>query len=122
MLETWGDIGFLLFTFSTLIFTLLYLTLSRWYKSYVGTVIAIFTVGVVVLCSYLSLRLWDVTVPGVEWVRLVIFWTLGITMLSSVIGFLEVQFGRRGAKMRNRLAKRYVDVRNETEQTKHRER
>lgn len=119
MLETWGDIGFLVFTFSTIIFTILYLTMSRWYKSFVGTVIAIFTVSVVVLCAYLSLRIWDIAVPGVDWVRLFIFWTLGITMLASVIGFLEVQFGKRGARLRNRLARRYVDVKNETE---HRER
>lgn len=119
MLETWGNIGFLVFTFSTLAFTLLYLTLSRWYKSFVGTVIAIFTIGVVVLSFYLSIRIWGFNVPGVEWVRLVIFWALGLTMLTSVIGFLEVQFGRRGARLRNRLAKRYVDVKDETE---HRER
>ncbi len=110
MVELWGDIGFLLFTGSTAIFTFLYLTLSRWYKSFVGTVIAIFTVGVVVLCAYLSLRIWDVTVPGVEWVRLTIFWVLGLTMAASVIGFLEVQFGRRGEKLRARLSRRYDDV------------
>ncbi len=110
MLELWGDIGFLVFTFSSLIFTLLYLTLSRWYKSFVGTMIAVFAVGVVILCGYLSLRVWDITVPGVEWVRLIIFWTLGIAMFSSVIGFIEVQFGRGGERLRKRLAKRYDDL------------
>jgi hypothetical protein len=110
MIELWGDIGFLVFGVSTLMFTILYLTMSRWFKSYVGTTIAILLVGVVVLSSYLSLRIWEVTLPGVDWVRLVIFWVLGITMLASVIGFLEVQFGRRGAKLRQRLAKRYDDV------------
>lgn len=110
MIELWGDIGFLVFGISTLMFTTLYLTLSRWYKSYVGTIIAIFSVGVVILSAYLSLRIWEVTLPGVEWVRLVIFWILGVTMLASVIGFLEVQFGRRGAKLRQRLSRRYDDV------------
>lgn len=111
MLELWGDIGFLLFTASTLLFTILYLTLSKaWRKSFIGVVIGIFSVSVVVLCAYLSLRIWNVDVPGVEWVRLVIFWVLGATMLSSVIGFLEVQFGRRGANLRDRLARRYDDV------------
>lgn len=112
LVELWGDIGFLVFTFSTAIFTVLYLTLSRWYKSFVGTVIAIFSTGVVILCGYLSLRIWDIMVPGVEWVRLGIFWTLGIAMLVSVIGFLEVQFGKRGAALRRRLSKRYDDVNN----------
>lgn len=110
MIEFWGDIGFLLFTFSTIVFTVIYLTMSRWYKSFVGTIIAVFTSGVVVLSLYLSLRIWDIHVPGVDWVRLIIFWVLGIAMLVSIIGFLEVQFGRRGRRLRERLAKRYVDV------------
>jgi len=110
MIELWGDIGFLVFTVSSTMFTFLYLTLSRWYKSFVGTVVAIFAIGVVFLCGYLSLRIWGVYVPGVEWVRLIMFWVLGIVMLTSVVGFLEVQFGRRGKALRGRLAKRYSDV------------
>jgi len=110
VVELWGDIGFLVFAGSTLVFTIVYLTLSRWYKSLVGSIIAIFTVGVVVLSAYLSLRIWEVTVPGVEWVRLVLFWVLGVTMLTSIVGFLEVQFGRRGESLRRRLSKRYDDV------------
>ena len=110
MVELWGDIGFLLFAISTIIFTGLYLTMSRWYKSYVGTVIAIFSSGVVILSIYLSLRIWEIDMPGVEWVRLSIFWVLGITMLFSVVGFLEVQFGRRGVSLRERLSRRYDDV------------
>jgi hypothetical protein len=110
MVELWGDIGFLVFTFSTLIFTILYLTMSRWYKSFVGTIIAIFSVSVVILSAYIAVRVWGFDPPGVEWLRLVIFWILGITMLTSVIGFLEVQFGRRGERLRARLSKRYDDV------------
>lgn len=111
MLELWGDIGFLLFTFSSIVFTIMYLSLSSaWRKSLVGVIIAIFAIGVDVLCGYLSLRVWDIVLPGVEWIRLVIFWTLGITMLVSIVGFLEVQFGQRGEGLRNRLSKRYTDV------------
>jgi hypothetical protein len=110
MVELWGDIGFLVFTFSTLVFTILYLTMSRWYKSFVGTIIAIFSVSVVILSAYIAVRVWGFNPPGVEWLRLVIFWVLGITMLTSVIGFLEVQFGRRGERLRARLSKRYDDV------------
>jgi hypothetical protein len=110
MLQLWGDIGFLVFTLSSAVFTLLYLTMSRWFKSFVGTIIAVFCIGVGFLCGYLSLRIWGVHVPGVEWVRLVMFWTLGLVMLTSVVGFLEVQFGQRGKALRRRLAKRYVDV------------
>lgn len=112
MVEFWGDVGFLVFTFSSLVFTILYLTMSRWYKSFVGTIIGIFLVGTLVLSAYLSLRIWEVTVPGVDWVRLAIFWVLGLAMSTSVIGFLEVQFGRRATKLRQRLSKRYVDVKN----------
>jgi hypothetical protein len=112
MVEFWGDVGFLLFTFSTWIFTLIYMTLSKaWRKSFIGAVIAIFAVGVSILCAYLSLRIWDVTLPGVEWVRLILFWILGLTMMSSIIGFLEVQFGKRGERFRRRLSARYDDVR-----------
>jgi hypothetical protein len=110
MVDFWGNVGFLVFTFSTLVFTILYISLSRWYKSFVGTAIAVYTTSVVILCVYLSLRIWDVTLPGVEWLRLVIFWVLGMVMLASVIGFLEVQFGRRGVKLRERLSKRYNDI------------
>lgn len=110
MVEFVGDIGFLVFTFSSAVFTLLFLTLSRWYKSFTATLIAIYMVGVVFLCCYLSLRIWDVYVPGVEWVRLTMFWILGVSMVTAVVGFLEVQFGKRGAKMRERLARRYTDV------------
>lgn len=113
MIELWGDIGFLVFTAGSAIFTLLYLTLSRWYKSFTATLIAIYMIGVVFLCSYLSLRIWDIYVPGVEWVRLTMFWVLGISMFTAVIGFLEVQFGKRGAEMRKKLAKRYTDVSND---------
>lgn len=117
MLELWGNIGFLVFTLSTFMFTVLYLTSSRWYKSFAASIIALFAVGVTFLCSYLALRIWDIYLPGVEWIRLVIFWTFGVAMLSAIIGFLEVQFGRRGSKLRARLAQRYVDVkdRNVTE-------
>ncbi len=112
MVELWGDIGFLVFTFSTLVFTIIYLTMSKaWRKSFIGAVIAIFSVGVTILCTYLSLRIWNVDLPGVDWLRLVLFWVLGLTMMSSVIGFLELQFGRRGEKLRRRLSNRYDDVR-----------
>lgn len=110
MIELWGDIGFLVFTFSSGIFTLLFLSMSRWYKSFTATLIAIYMIGIVILCTYVTLRIWDISLPGVEWVRLTIFWILGISMTLAVIGFLEVQFGRRGAHLRKRLAKRYTDV------------
>lgn len=110
MIELWGDIGFLVFAGSTTIFTILYLTMSRWYKSFVGTIIAIFSISVVILSIYIGARVWGFDPPGVEWLRLAIFWVLGLTMLTSVIGFLEVQFGKRGAKLRERLSRRYDDV------------
>lgn len=110
MLELWGDIGFLVFTGTSLLFSLLYFTSSRWYKSIAATIIALFVFSVDIICVYLSLRIWDVVLPGVEWVRLVIFWTLGILMLTGVISFLEIQFGKRGARLRAKLAKRYTDV------------
>jgi hypothetical protein len=110
MVELWGDIGFLVFTFSSMIFTLLFLVMSRWYKSFTATLVAVYMVGVVFLCSYLSLRIWDIYVPGVEWVRLTMFWVLGVSMVIAVVGFLQVQFGRRGASIRKRLSRRYSDV------------
>jgi TRAP-type C4-dicarboxylate transport system permease small subunit len=111
VVEFWGDLGFLLFAASVTVFTFLYLSMSRWYKSFVGTIIAIFSVCVTILCVYLSLRIWEIPVPAVDWIRLILFWILGITMVTSVIGFLEIQFGRRGQKLRNRMARRYDDVR-----------
>lgn len=110
MVELWGDIGFLVFSVSTALFTIIYLTMSRWYKSFIGTILAIFTTGVVVLCAYISLRVWGVEIPSVEWLRLILFWVLGVSMLGSVIGFLEVQFGKRGDKLKKRLSRRYEDV------------
>lgn len=109
MLELWGDIGFLVFAGSTTIFTLLYLILSRWYKTLLGTLIAVFMVGVTVLCAYLSLRVWDVDLPAVEYVRLTVFWVLGLAMTTSVYAFLEIQLGNR---LRGRLSCRYADVGN----------
>ncbi len=105
MVELWGDIGFLVFTFSTIVFTALYLTMSRFYKSFVGSVIAIFSVSVVILCGYLSLRVWDVTIPGVEYVRLTIFWVLGLTMLTSIGGFVQVQFVK-ASQLRKKILSR----------------
>jgi hypothetical protein len=110
MLELWGDIGFLVFTGSSLLFTLLYLTSSRWYKSIAALIIALFIFSVDIICVYLSFRIWDIVIPGVEWVRLTIFWTLGILMLTSIVAFLEIQFGRRQYKWRTRISKRYTDV------------
>jgi len=110
LVELWGDVGFLTFTVSSGLFTLLFLTMSRWYKSFTGTLIAIHMVAVAFLCSYVSLRIWDIPLPAVEWVRLIMFWILGISMLAAVVGFLEVQFGKRGAGIRKRLANRYSDV------------
>lgn len=109
-LGLWGNIGFLVFTFSSALFTLLFLSLSRWYKSFTATLIAVYMFSVVFLCSYFALRIWDIEVPGVEWVRLIVFWTLGLSMVTAVIGFLEIQFGKRGASLRKRLAQRYSDV------------
>jgi hypothetical protein len=113
MVELWGDIGFLVFTACSMVFTLLFLSMSRWYKSFTATLIAVYMVGVVFLSVYLSLRIWDIDMPGVEWVRLVMFWILGVSMLTAVIGFLEVQFGKRGETLRKRLSRRYSDVRHE---------
>jgi TRAP-type C4-dicarboxylate transport system permease small subunit len=113
MVELWGDIGFLVFTACSIVFTLLYLTMSRWYKSFTATLIAIYMVGVAFLCVYLSLRIWDIYLPGVEWVRLTMFWILAVSMLTSVIGFLEIQFGKRGETLRKRLSKKYSDVRHD---------
>lgn len=109
-IELWGDIGFLVFTFSSIIFTLLYLTLSRWYKSFMGSLIAVFMIGVGVLCVYLALRIWDIELPAVEHVRLIVFWVLGLSMVAAVVGFLEIQFGRRARNLRSRLAEKYDDV------------
>lgn len=110
MLELWGNVGFLVLTGGSIIFTLLYLSMSRWYKNFMGTIIALHLVGIDFLCSYLTLRIWDIDVPGVEWVRLVMFWMLGLGMLAASVGLINVQFGTRGERLRKRLAKRYVDV------------
>lgn len=117
MLELWGDIGFLVFTFSSAIFTFMYLSLSRWYKSFTGSLIAVYMFSIVFLCCYLSLRIWDIQLPGVDYVRLIMFWVLGLAMVAAVIGFLEIQFGRRGAKVRSKLASKYSDVKEETNLT-----
>lgn len=111
MVELWGDIGFLLFTFSTLVFTIFYFTMSSaWRKNFIGGIIAIFSVSVTIVCTYLSLRIWNVALPGVDWLRLILFWVLGLTMLTAIVGFLQIQFGRRGKNMRRRLSNRYDDV------------
>jgi hypothetical protein len=110
MVELWGDIGFLVFTFSALVFTTLYLSMSRFYKSFVGSIIGVFSISVVILCGYLSLRVWDVTIPGVEWVRLVIFWVLGVTMLTSIFGFIQVQFLRRLRPDKQQFSARSIDT------------
>ena len=115
MLELWGDIGFLVFTASILIFTLLYFTSSRWYKSLVATIIGLFILSVDIICVYLTFRIWDLSFFGLDWnwVRLVIFWPLGGLMMTSVVAFLEIQFGKRGDRLRKRLSRRYTDVKSE---------
>jgi hypothetical protein len=110
MLELWGNVGFLVLTGGSIIFTLLYLSLSRWYKNFMGTLIAVHLAGIDFLCAYLSLRIWDIDVPGVEWVRLLMFWILGVGMITASVGLVQVQFGSRGARLRNRLTRKYVDV------------
>lgn len=110
MVELWGNVGFLVFSVSILVFTFIYLTMSRWYTSFLGTILAVFTSGVLVLCVYICLRVWGIDLPGVEWLRLILFWILGLSMLGSVVGFLEVQFGKRGEKLRQRLSRRYKDL------------
>lgn len=111
-LELWGDIGFLVFTASILVFTFLYFTSSRWYKSMVATIIALFIFSVDVICIYLAMRIWDIPFFGMDWnlLRFLVFWPLGILMTSTVVAFLEIQFGKRGQKWRERLSKRYSDV------------
>jgi hypothetical protein len=110
MLDLLGNIGFLVLTGGSIIFTLLYLSMSRWYKNFMGTIIALHLTGIGFLCAYLSLRIWDIDVPGVEWVRLVIFWALGLGMLAASIGLINVQFSSRGERLRKKLAKRYDDI------------
>lgn len=106
MVELLGDIGFLVWAFAATVFTVLYLTLSRWYKSLMGVLIGVFVAGESILSLYIALRIWDVPVPAVEWVRLIIFWVLGLAMIISVISFLEIQFGKRGRALRARLAEK----------------
>lgn len=111
MVELWGDIGFLVFSGSTALFTLLYLTLSRWYATLLGTLIAIFMFGVSVLCTYIALRIWGINLPAVEYVRLTVFWVVGLSMAFSVAAFLRVQFGSRSSRLVKKLSTRYDDVR-----------
>ena len=112
MLALWGDIGFVVFVISCLLFTVTYLTMSKWFKSFMGVLIAAFLLSVDIICVYLGLRIWDIVLPGVDWLRLVIFWTLGLTMISAIIAFFQVQFSKRGEKLRKRLAEKYDDVNN----------
>jgi hypothetical protein len=111
-MELWGDIGFLVFTISTLVFSLLYLTSSRWYKSFVAAILALFIISVDLICIYISLRIWDITIFGLDWnlVRILVFWPLGALMLTSVVAFLEIQFGKRGDRWRASFSRRYSDV------------
>jgi hypothetical protein len=115
VLDLWGNIGFLVLSGGSVLFTLLYLTMTRWYRTFMGTLIAIHLAGIALLTAYLSLRIWDIDVPGVEWVRLIIFWVLGLAMVAASIGFLQVQFWGRGERIRRRLATRYVDVKEDPE-------
>jgi hypothetical protein len=110
VIDLWGSIGFLVLSFGSLLFALLYLSMTRWYKTFMGTLIAIHVTGIGILTTYLSLRIWDIDVPGVEWVRLIIFWVLGLAMIAASIGFLQIQFWDKGAKIRERLSNRYDDV------------
>ena len=110
MVELWGDIGFLIFTFASVVFAIMYLTLSRWYKTFMGTLIAAYLGAVAVLCFYFTLRIWDIDVPAVDHVRLIMFWILALSMISAIGGFLHIQFSKRAEGLRRRLAERYVDV------------
>jgi hypothetical protein len=104
MLDLWGNVGFLVLTFGSLLFTVSFLLGSKFYKTFMGWVIAVFVTALTVLCLYFSLRVWEIAIPGVEWVRLIIFWVLGLSLVSGAIGFLEIQFGKRGEALRARLA------------------
>lgn len=110
MIELWGDIGFLAFGGSTALFTLLYLTLSRWYSTLLGTLIAIFMFSITILCTYISLRIWEIDLPAVEYVRLTVFWLGGLSMTFSVVAFIKVQFGRSDSRFVKKLSHRYDDV------------
>lgn len=111
LLSLLGDVGFIVFVISSLLFTSVFLTMSKaWYKTFMGSLIALFLISVDVICVYFGLRIWQVTLPGVDWVRFFIFWTMGLTMLGATVAFMHVQFSNRGEKLRRRLAQKYVDV------------
>lgn len=111
MLSLLGDVGFIVFVVSSLLFTLVFLSMSQaWYRTFMGSLIAVFLISVDVICVYFGLRIWQVELPGVDWIRFVIFWTMGLTMLGATTAFIHVQFSKRGEKLRKRLAQKYVDL------------
>ncbi len=113
MLNQLGDIGFVVFVVSSLLFTISFLTMSKaWYKSFMGVLIAIYLIGTDIICVYFGFRVWEITLPGVDWIRFVIFWAMGLVMLGAVVALINVQFGKRGERIRKRLARKYVDVNN----------
>lgn len=108
MLEQLGDIGFVVFVVSSMMFTLTFLTMSKaWYKSFMGVVIAIYLISTDVMCIYFGLRIWDVTLPGVDWIRFLLFWLMAVTMIGAVVGLIRVQFSKSGEGLRRRLARKY---------------
>jgi len=114
MLSLLANIGYIVFVAASVIFTLVFLTMSKaWFQTFMGIIIALFLVCMDMVCIYFGLRIWQVTLPAVDWVRLILFWLMGITMVSATAAFIHVQFSRRGAALRKRLAKKYVDVSDE---------
>jgi len=83
---------------------------KAWFQTFMGSIIAIFLVCMDIVCFYFGLRIWGIALPAVDWVRLILFWLMGITMFGATAAFIHVQFSKRGAALRKRLAKKYVDV------------
>jgi hypothetical protein len=109
MAGTIGNVGFFLTASGALVLSILFLTLTVWWETWLGRILAAFFTIVTVIFGFIAVRLAGVEIPNVSMVRAVLYLALGFIFWGMVGGFIWAQFFARNAPRRRCRGRRRSD-------------
>lgn len=92
MLETVGDVGFVMAGVGMLVLGVLFLTCVRWWTDLLGAIIAAAFGAISLIMSLAAIRLVGLPLPGLFWWRAILFNVLGVVFWAGAAGFIWAQF------------------------------
>ncbi|MET0418709.1 MAG: hypothetical protein ABW022_22060 [Actinoplanes sp.] len=92
MLNTIGDVGFVVSAAMFILFGFLFLTSVRWWTDALGRAIAAVLVPIILVMALASVVLMGIPLPGLQWWRAFLYGTLGTALTVSNGMFIWAQF------------------------------